>query len=166
MRDSTKKPLSVKLRKSKHTMKIAKMAEKYCDAIAIHPRTQSQGYGGVPDIEFAKRLKKRSKVPVIYSGDVNLDNHEELLKTFDYLMIGRKAIGNPDIFAELLGRKSNTNFNDYLTIAAKYKLPFRQIKIQAMGFTKGLRDATKLRLEIFKTRKIQDIKKLLTNRIF
>jgi len=71
MRENTKKLLFVKIRKSKDSFKILKIAEKYCDAITIHPRTISQGYSGEPDIKFALELKKISKIPVIYSGNVD-----------------------------------------------------------------------------------------------
>ena len=160
MRENTKKPLSVKLRKTKYTFKILKIAEKYCDLIAIHPRTQPQGYGGTPDLEFAKKFKLKTNLPIIYSGDVNEKNAKELLEEFDYLMIGRKAIGNPNIFSKLINKKTNFNFHDYLKLAQQYKPPFRQIKFQAMQFTKSMYNAKELRLEIFKCKKIKEIDRL------
>jgi len=162
MRKSTKKPITIKLRKSKHTLKIARLAEKYCDAFCIHPRTQIQGYSGIPDEGFAEKLKSSINIPLIYSGDVNENNANEFLKEkgYDFVMIGRKAIGNPNIFAELTGKKIKFNFDDYLKLAEKYNLPFRQIKFQAMCFTKNMRNAREKRLEIFKTKKIEDLKKI------
>jgi tRNA-dihydrouridine synthase B len=163
MRESTKKILTVKIRKSRISYNILKIAEKYCDAICIHPRTKDQGYSGKPDLEFAKKFKEKSKIPVIYSGDVNEKNADNFLKFFDYVMIGREAIGHPEIFSKLIKNKNTKNiqFKDYLKLAKKYKLPFRQIKLQAMNFTKGKKQATKLRLEIFKTRDIKDLENLL-----
>jgi len=160
MRASTKKPLTAKLRKSKYTFKILKIVEKYCDAVCIHPRTQQQGYGGIPDLGFAEKFKSKTKLPVIYSGNVNETNAKELLRKFNYIMVGRKAIGNPNIFAKLQNKKSNLTFNDYLKLAEKYKLPFRQIKFQAMNFTKGLENAKELRLKIFECKKIKEIEKI------
>ena len=60
MRESTKKPLTMKIRKSPLSDKFLKIAETYCDAIAIHPRTRVQGYSGDPDLEWAKKFKKDS----------------------------------------------------------------------------------------------------------
>ncbi len=160
MRKSTKKPLTIKLRKSPDALKIIKIAEKYCDAICIHPRTQKQGYSGIPDIAFAEEIKRKTKLPVIYSGDVKETNIKELLKKFDAVMIGRSAIGNPNLFSTLQNKKPKINFSDYLKLAEKYKLPFRQIKTQAMNFTKGKEKAKELRLKIFETRKIEEIKKI------
>ncbi len=111
MRQSTQKPITIKLRKSKYTMKIIKIAEKYCDAICIHPRTEQQGYSGTPDMDFALRLKKRTKLPVIYSGDVNENNALCLLKQFDFIMIARSALGNPNIFAEINKKLSDDKNN-------------------------------------------------------
>jgi tRNA-dihydrouridine synthase B len=78
MRENTKKPLFVKIRKTKISFEILKIAEKYCDAIIIHPRTASQGYSGEPDINFALKVKTSTNLPVIYSGNID----EKNCKTF------------------------------------------------------------------------------------
>jgi len=161
MRESTKKPITIKLRKSEKTVEIAKMAGKYVDAIGIHPRTQKQGYAGEPDLEFAMRLKSESCLPIIYSGNVNATNIEKLLDNFDFIMVGREAIGKPNIFSELLGKKGKIGFKDYLKLAQKYKLFFRQIKYQAVNFTKGMHDAKSIRDTLSKTKTIEEIKEMM-----
>jgi tRNA-dihydrouridine synthase B len=161
IRESTDKPVSVKIRKSNNSFKILEIAEKYCDAICIHPRTQAQGYGGNADIEFAEKIKSKTKLPVIYSGDVDETNFKELLKKFDYVMIGRKAIGNPNIFAKISGKKVSFNFSDYLTLAKEHNFYFRQIKFQAMCFTKGKDNAKELRLEISKIKNMKELKEFV-----
>ncbi len=162
MRKSTKKPVTIKIRKSKIAEKIIKIAERYCDAITIHPRTKEQGYSGKPDIEFARKIKKLTNLPVIYSGDVNESNFKDLLKKFDYLMIGRAAIGNPGIFAKLSKKKlkKEISFSDYLKLAEKYKLYFRQIKMQAMWFTKGRKNAKEMRRKLIKVEGVEEIKEI------
>lgn len=162
MRANTKKCLLIKIRISPKTEEIVRIAEKYCDAICIHPRTQAQGYSGKPDLDFALRIKKIVKIPVIYSGNVDEKNYKELLKKFDYVMIGRAAIGRPNIFSKLTGKKlkKEITFADYLKLAEKYKLPFRQIKFQAMNFTKDKKDAKKLRLEIFGVKDAEGLREL------
>ncbi len=160
MREATKKhiPITVKLRKSKNTFKIVEIANKYCDAIAIHPRTQNQGYSGEPDIDFALKLKQKTSLPVIYSGNVNEKNAKELLQDFDFLMIGRNAIGNPNIFSKLLGKSTKFNYFDWINEAEKYALPFRQYKFQAMWFTKGKPGAPKMRQKIAKSQTINGLR--------
>jgi len=173
MRESTDKPLTIKLRISKNTEKIIKIAEKYCDAISIHPRTQAQGYSGTPDLEYAQKIKSQTKLPVIYSGNVNEKNAHELLKTFDFVMLGRQAMGNPSIFYSLTQKKDKTlkrnnstdtyrhfGFDAYLCLAQKHNLRFEQIKMQAINFTKGRDNASKMRLRLIKVKKVEDILKI------
>lgn len=162
MRDSTKKSLFVKIRKSPISDDVLKIAEKYCDAIAIHPRTRAQAYSGEPDLKWAKQFKKKSKIPVIYSGNVNEKNYKNFLKDFDFVMVGREAIGHPEIFAKITNNKKfSRNFSDYLNLAKKHKIPFKQIKFQAMQFTKGLKNSKKMREKIFKIKNLDNLKIIL-----
>lgn len=156
MRSTTKKPVTIKLRKSDNAIEIAKMAEKYVDAIGIHARTAGQGYSGEVDYDFALKLKKAVSVPIIFSGNVDEDNVDRILKDFDFVFVGREAIGNPGIFG-----KKKFDFGDYLKLAKKYKLFFRQIKFQAMNFTKGISGAKNIRLKLIDAKTISDIEKVM-----
>jgi tRNA-dihydrouridine synthase len=160
MRRNSKKPISIKLRKSPQALDVAKIAEKYVDAIAIHPRTIEQGYSGVPDYEFALLLRDTVKVPIIYSGDVNESNISKILKDFPFVFIGRSSMGNPGIFTRLLGEESNITFRDYLELAEQYNIPFRQVKYQAMCFTKGESNAKELRRGVMVAKTLEEIKKV------
>lgn len=166
MRGSTDKPISVKLRKSKNMNKILKIAERYCDAVCIHPRTSEQGYSGKADVDYATKIKKKlekNKIPVIYSGDVDENNYKKLAKKFDFLMIGRRAVGNPDIFSKLAGSGVNFSFRDYLDLALKHKLYFSQIKLQAMNFTKGLKNGKEMRRKLVFAKTVREIKEIYDN---
>jgi tRNA-dihydrouridine synthase B len=166
MRENTKKPLTIKIRKSNLDYKFLDLAEKYCDAIIIHPRTKSQGYSGEPDLEWAKEFKKNSKIPVIYSGNVNEKNYKKLLKYFDYVLIGRAAIGHPEIFANIQGKNNPDkfrNFKKYLKLAKKFNLPFKQIKFQAIQFTKGNPDSRKLRNKLAQVKDLEELENLIKN---
>jgi tRNA-dihydrouridine synthase len=165
IRKNTKKPVTIKIRKAdlEDIKPIISIAEKYCDAIAVHPRTQEQGYAGEPDFEFARKIKTITKLPIIYSGNVNSkQDADKILTYFDFVMIGRGAIGNPNIFYELTGKisKDKINFKDYLKLAEKYKLSFQQIKFQAINFTKGIQGASKIRALLSSAKKLEDLKKL------
>ena len=162
MRSSTKKPCTVKLRKSKNAINIAKLAEKNgFDAVCIHPRTVSQGYSGEVDYDFALKLKKGLNIPVIYSGNVNVGNVNKILKDFDFVMLGREAIGNPGVFSKLLGCEKKIGFKDYLKLAKKYKIFFRQIKYQAMNFTKGAKGAKEMRKKLVDAKAVGDVEKIM-----
>jgi len=184
MREATKKPISIKLRKSGQAIEIAKLAEKYVDVIGIHARTIEQGYSGDVDYDFALKLKKAVSVPVIYSsapkgippaqmasagadkvGNVNVDKYRKILEDFDFVFIGREAIGNPNIFSKLSGNKVEIDFGDYIKLAKKYKLFFRQIKYQAMNFTKGLKNTKELRRKLIEVKSVEDVERVMkTNR--
>lgn len=162
MRRSTEKPISIKLRKSDKTLEIIKMAEKYVDAVTIHPRTKDQGYSGKPDIEFAELVKKSTKLPVIYSGNVNKNNLKEMLEKFDFVMVGRETLGNPEYFKDLTGEQHEKKnlFLEYLELAKKYNLKFAQIKFQAMNFTKGLSNAKEVREKLIYVKTIEEIEEV------
>jgi len=161
MRASTKKPITLKLRKSNDSLKLLKVAEKYCDAICIHPRTNDQGYSGKADIKFAEKIKQKTSLPVIYSGDVDENNADEFLKTFDFVMIGRKAMGNPNIFAKLTGKKLEFDFKAYFSLATKYKIKFSQLKAQSIFFTKYQEGAGELREKLSMAKTLNELKKIL-----
>ena len=76
-------------------------------------------------------------------------------------MIGRKAIGNPNIFSEITNKKNykKITFADYLKLASQYNFPFRQLKFQAMQFTKGLKNGKSLRLKIFEVKDEKELRK-------
>ena len=158
MRQATDKPVTVKLRKSAQTLEILRMAEKYCDAIGIHPRTEQQGYSGEPDMAFALKLKKKTKLPVIYSGNVDAANAKSLLRSFDFLMVGRAAMGHPEVFAEWQGKQADLGFGDYLKLAKKYKIPLKQIRLQAMHFTLGREGAKEMRIGLTAAKTLDEIR--------
>lgn len=100
-------PLTIKIRSGwdttgRQAFDIAKLAE-HCgvDAIALHPRTATQGFGGTSDWNLIAELKKRVSIPVIGNGDIKAP--EDAMRMFDEtacdgVMIGRAAIGDPDLF--------------------------------------------------------------------
>jgi len=110
---STDKPVTVKMRKGFFQsddilVEFAKMCEEAgASAITIHPRTQSQNYSGQIDTFDIKKVKESVKIPVIGNGDVvDKESFEKMLKTgCDGVMIGRRAVGFPEIFSILSNKK-------------------------------------------------------------
>ncbi len=106
-RRSIRVPLTVKIRsgwspKEKNALEIARIAEgEGADAVAVHPRTASQGFGGRSDWSVIAEVKAALKIPVIGNGDVEAPGDASALlgqTGCDAVMIGRAALGNPWIF--------------------------------------------------------------------
>ena len=87
---------------------IAKLAEDCgIKLIAIHGRTRRQKFKGKARYEEIATVKQNLKIPVIVNGDIDTaEKANYLIKSynFDGVMIGRAAIGNPFIFAELTNK--------------------------------------------------------------
>jgi tRNA-dihydrouridine synthase B len=78
--------------------------------IAIHPRHASQRHTGRPDYSLARGLVEELPVPVLISG--GLQTAEKARTAFeqtgaDGILLARGSLGNPWLFSELLGTRSD-----------------------------------------------------------
>lgn len=103
-------PVTVKIRagwdhNSINAPEMAKILESAgAAAICVHGRTRTQQYSGNSDNSVIAAVKAAVKVPVIGNGDVT--SGESAIRMIsetgcDGIMIGRAAIGDPFIFAEV-----------------------------------------------------------------
>jgi tRNA-dihydrouridine synthase len=53
------------------------------------------------------------------------------------------------------------SFFDYLHITSRYKIKFANIKSQAMRFTKGMKNGSKLRSKITFSKNIEELEKIM-----
>lgn len=109
---NSKKPVSIKFRlgidDNINYIEFAKMCEKCGVAfLTLHARTREQGYAGTVDKEAYKTLIENVNIPVFWSGDIKTKEDVEFAKSIGCsgVMIGRHAMGNPEIFSELKGTK-------------------------------------------------------------
>lgn len=109
VRDVTAVPLTIKIRSGwdpsgDEAVGVARMAQDCgVDAVAVHPRTALQGFGGKADWSLIGRLKANLSIPVIGNGDVLVPQdvlRMQSLTGCDAVMIGRAAQGNPWIFSQ------------------------------------------------------------------
>jgi len=108
-------PVSVKLRSGLHAGETSGFAlahrlveEAGVAAIAFHPRAAAVGHKGRPDYALVARLAESLPAPVILTG--GLSSAEQVREAFDAtgvaaVMIARGALGNPWLFAQLVGRR-------------------------------------------------------------
>jgi tRNA-dihydrouridine synthase B len=109
-------PVTVKLRsgieagdRSGFDLAVRLAAEAGVAAIGFHPRAATKGHKGSPDYALTRELVERVGVPVIVSG--GLDSAEAARAAFEEsgaaaVMIARGSLGNPWLFEELTGRRT------------------------------------------------------------
>jgi len=134
VRKAVKIPLSIKIRSGwdksgSQAIKIAEIAQACgIDAIAVHPRTASQGFRGISDWSIISEVKRKVSIPVIGNGDIV--KPEDAIRMLsetkcNAVMIGRAAIGNPSIFSDILAllrgeEMPKKNLFDRFDIMIKY----------------------------------------------
>jgi len=179
---STTKPVTIKIRAGITTpdkwQEIAQIAEQEgISMITFHPRTVKQGYSGKSDWQLIKQLKQQVSIPIVGNGDITCpeDAKRMLDETgCDYVMLGRSAMSNPFIFQQIndyltTGTYQETTltqrlavFFRYLDYAKQYPtIPFANIRLHAMNFTKGSIGSKELRVNIGKTKTIDELISLL-----
>lgn len=82
--------------------------------IAIHGRTRAQFYEGKANYEYIKKAKEAISIPLIANGDIDsVEKANEVLEytKADGIMIGRYALGNPNLIKELAYNYLNKEIN-------------------------------------------------------
>lgn len=163
-------PVTVKIRAgwdetSKNAVEVALLTEKYgAKAITVHGRTRTQMYAPPVDLDIIKKVKEAVKIPVIGNGDV--DSPVAAAKMLeetgcDFLMVGRAAMGNPWIFAQInaylndgtilpsppLSKRLLTLINqvDRMVEYKGEKIALMEARKHAAWYMRGLKGAAELR---------------------
>lgn len=106
-------PVTLKIRTgtdpdSINAVAIAQIAEQAgIQALAVHGRTRSCKFNGHAEYETIRQVKGEVGIPVIANGDIHCAEQVKKVLEFtqaDGVMIGRAALGQPWIFAQLIHR--------------------------------------------------------------
>jgi len=182
-------PITVKMRLGfdekdrKESVDFAKRCEEYgASRIFVHGRTREDGYSGEVDYSAIKSIKKALKIPVFGSG--NIFNPIMAKKMFDKtncdgILVARGALGNPWIFKNIENYLAKDTLLEKPTLAIRKKIlkkhlsyirkykdlrPVHQVGYMrkvAMWYMKGVKNATKIRADICRTKRFNELIRLI-----
>lgn len=181
VRRATQRPLSVKFRsgwdrQNENYLQFGHIAqEQGADAVTLHPRTRTQGFGGQAEWDHIRRLKQSLQIPVVGSGDIlaPADAYAMLKQTgCDALMLGRGIYGNPWLALAILN-PDNSEATQPPSLSARYQVAMRHLAlhlehfgpVRTLGemrkhlcwYARGLQGASAFRARINSSRTISEM---------
>lgn len=183
---ATEKPVTIKIRAgfdSDHlnAPEIAKIAQESGAAhVAIHGRTREQYYSGKANWEIIRLAKEGVSIPIIGNGDVtDGQSLKAMLKETgcDGAMIGRAAMGNPWLFKELVCALEDKPYqspshDEIIDMVSRHGhmlvdhkgeyIAMREMRKHVSWYTRGLKNATKLRNDINSVETLDDLIHLIS----
>ncbi len=177
-------PVTVKIRAGwdsahKNAVEVALAAEAGGAAlIAVHGRTRSEMYSGRADLSVIAAVKAAVSVPVVGNGDIRSASDALAMREAtgcDGMMIGRGAVGNPFLFAEIAAALEGKDYTPpgvekrletallQLRLAIEDKgesVGVNEARKQFCEYLHGLRGATAMRCAVNKATSYAEIEAL------
>lgn len=174
--ENSKKPVSVKFRlgidDNLNYIEFAKMCED-CGVsfLTLHARTREQGYSGEVDKLAYQKLINAVNIPVFWSGDIASVEDVEFAKSIGCsgVMIGRNAMGNPEIFSKLKNinppYSKKEAIKNHLELLKTYfkteKTLVAYFKKHLMWYVKSMINATATKIKILEFSTLKQIEDLI-----
>jgi nifR3 family TIM-barrel protein len=180
-------PLTVKMRlgiKRGEMLAIecAKAAEEAgADAVCIHGRRREDMYGGTVDMAAIRAVKEALKIPLFANGDiVDSKSALEMLGATgaDGISVGRGAVGNPFIFAQIRAALSGEDYTPP-TLEERVRVALRQLALSVMDkgescavpesrkqialYLRSFHGSARLRAEINRATTYTEVEKILNS---
>lgn len=184
--NSVKVPVTVKMRKgwdgnSVNAVQVAQIAEDMgAKAVTVHGRTRDQFYSGRADWDIIAAVKKAVQIPVVGNGDIWAEEDaRQMMETTgcDGVMIARGMLGNPWLVQKTVNilhgnlASDSPGISDKMQMAREHLHRVVELKEEIMGvkqmrkhlawYIRGIRDAARIRTEINRLTKKQEIDNLL-----
>jgi len=102
-------------------------------ALTLHPRTTKQLYTGEADWSLIAETRKAISIPLIGNGDIKCAEDAKRMMDetgCDAVMIGRRALGNPWIFAEINAYLETGVLPDPILLIDRVKLCYHHLKME------------------------------------
>lgn len=174
VKEAVNVPVTVKIRSgwdknSINAVLVAKTCEKAgASAIAVHPRTRSQGYSGKADWNIIKEVKEAVNIPVIGNGDIlSAKDAKKMIDETgcDAVMIGRGTLGNPYLIKQVVRyledgvllkdespierMKTCLKHFDYLLKIKPEKVVTLEMRTHAAWYLKGLPNGVNVKKRLY-----------------
>lgn len=175
-------PFTVKIRagfKCQNALEVAKLVQDCgADALAIHPRLQTQKFEGRPDYALVSQVKQAVSIPVIVSGGVvNWATAKMVYEQtgVDGFLIGRGIWGKPWKLKELCEHSIGNPYQVSPVHILEYALKHLDFMIAYYGphglyvfrkhvpfYIRGLPDASVLRQKLVTSTSIDEVREIFT----
>ena len=180
VKKNTRLPVTVKIRLGFAEDTVFEMIkileEEGADAVAVHFRLREDGYKGTAKWHYAPLIKEKLKKDTVFIGNGDIKTAaeaKEKLKIVDGVMIGRGAVINPLIFAEIAGTVSGNLTMEWVyrrlleLVEAYYEPDFRLPRIKAYSrflFSHRMY-SKKIRHRIYTSKTFQEVKEYLLTEV-
>lgn len=149
-------------------------------AIAVHGRTQKEGFQGNVHYDYIAEIKKNVSIPIIANGGICLSNIDEVenITKADGFMFGKESMGNPKLFEDLINKEEGRKIRekdisevyrnmlkhlDILITEKGERLACQLFRGIACYYLKSLPNMKEIKLKIFKFNTYQEYRDLFTS---